>query len=61
VKLQDVMALKAGDVIEFGRSADDPLELRVSGRPIATGTAVRIGEQFGLRVIGVGAGERGPG
>jgi flagellar motor switch protein FliM len=54
VKIQDVMALKAGDVMEFGRPADDPLELRVSGRSIATGTAVRIGEQFGLKVTSVG-------
>ncbi|HLY73129.1 MAG TPA: FliM/FliN family flagellar motor switch protein [Planctomycetota bacterium] len=60
VKLQEVMALKAGDVMEFGRSADDPLELRVSGRPIATGTAVRIGEQFGLKVISVGGRLAGP-
>jgi flagellar motor switch protein FliN/FliY len=56
VKLQDVMALKAGDVMEFGRAADEPLELRVSGRLIAVGTAVRIGEQFGLKVISVGGG-----
>ncbi|HVR85468.1 MAG TPA: FliM/FliN family flagellar motor switch protein, partial [Planctomycetota bacterium] len=56
VKLQDVMALKAGDVMEFGRSADDPLELRVSGRSIARGTAVRIGDQFGLKVMSVGGG-----
>jgi flagellar motor switch protein FliM len=56
VKLQDVMALKAGDLMEFGRSPDDPLELRVSGRLIATGTTVRIGEQFGLKVLSVGGG-----
>jgi len=54
VKLQEVMALKAGDVMELGRSADEPLELRVSGRLIAIGTAVRIGEQFGLKVMSVG-------
>ncbi|HEV3025934.1 MAG TPA: FliM/FliN family flagellar motor switch protein [Planctomycetota bacterium] len=56
VKLQDVLALKAGDVMEFGRSADDPLELRVSGRSIAKGTAVRIGDQFGLKLLSVGGG-----
>lgn len=59
VKLEEVMALKAGDVMEFGRSADDPLELRISGRTIATGTAVKIGEQFGLKVIAVGGGGSG--
>lgn len=54
LRLRDVMAMKAGDVLEFGGAADDPLELRVSGRPVATGTAVRIGEQFGFKVLAVG-------
>ncbi|HLY09551.1 MAG TPA: FliM/FliN family flagellar motor switch protein [Planctomycetota bacterium] len=56
VKLQDVLTLKPGDVMEFGRSVDEPLELRVSGRPIATGIAVKIGDRFGLKVSGVGGG-----
>jgi flagellar motor switch protein FliM len=59
VKLRDVMGLKAGDVMEFGRPADDPLELRVSGRPVAAGTAVKIGERFGLKVTAVGGGAAG--
>lgn len=54
MKLQDLTALKSGDVMEFGNPADDPLELRVSGRAVATGTAVRIGERFGLKVTAVG-------
>jgi flagellar motor switch protein FliM len=56
VGLKDVMGLKPGDVMEFGRAADDLLELRVSGRTIAEGTAVRIGEQFGLKVTSMKAG-----
>lgn len=53
VGLKDVMGLKCGDVMEFSRAADDLLELRVSGRTIAEGTAVRIGERFGLKVTSV--------
>lgn len=60
VGLKDVLALKPGDVMEFGRSADDPLELRISGRTVAEGTAVRIGEQFGLKVTSLKDG-RAPG
>ena len=59
LRLSEVMALKTGDVMEFGRPADDPLELRVSGRPVAAGTAVRIGERFGLKVTSVGSGAPG--
>jgi flagellar motor switch protein FliN/FliY len=60
VGLKDVLGLKPGDVMEFGRSADDPLELRISGRAVAEGTAVRIGEQFGLKVTSLKDG-RAPG
>jgi len=59
VGLKDVMGLKSGDVMEFSRAADDLLELRVSGRTIAEGTAVRIGERFGLRVTSVRGGRAG--
>ena len=59
VGLKDVMGLKCGDVMEFSRAADDLLELRVSGRTIAEGTAVRIGERFGLKVTSVTGGRAG--
>jgi flagellar motor switch protein FliN/FliY len=59
VGLKDVMGLKPGDVMEFSRAADDLLELRVSGRTIAEGTAVRIGERFGLKVTSVTGGRSG--
>jgi len=59
VGLKEVMGLKPGDVMDFGRAADELLELRVSGRTIAEGTAVRIGEQFGLKVTSIRAGRPG--
>jgi len=59
VGLKDVMGLKSGDVMEFSRAADDLLELRVSGRTIAEGTAVRIGDRFGLKVTSVRGGRAG--
>jgi flagellar motor switch protein FliM len=53
VKLREVLALRPGDVVEFPVRVDDPLELRVSGRGIAEGAAVRMGERFGLRISGM--------
>ena len=50
LKMQDVLGLKPGEVMEFPKRADDPLELRVSGRMVADGTAVKLGERFGLRI-----------
>jgi flagellar motor switch protein FliM len=50
VRLRDVLALRPGEVMEFPRGADEPLELRISGRAVAEGTAVRIGDRFGVRI-----------
>ena len=55
LRLRDVLSIKPGEILEFARRVDDPLELRVAGRPIAQGTCVRIGERLGLRVTGLGA------
>lgn len=51
--LKEVLALRPGDLLEFSRRADAPLELRVGGRRLADGTAVKVGEHFGLRVTAV--------
>jgi flagellar motor switch protein FliM len=56
LRVRDVLALKAGDLLEFARRAEDPLELRAASRPLALGAAVRVGERFGFRVASV----RGP-
>jgi flagellar motor switch protein FliN/FliY len=56
LKMRDVLALRPGEVLEFPRRADDPLELRVSGRALAEGSAVKIGDRFGLRIGSMGRG-----
>lgn len=50
MRLSEVMALKPGELMEFPRRADDPLELRVSGQAVAEGAAVKLGDRFGLRI-----------
>lgn len=57
LRLRDVLSIKPGEILEFAKRADDPLELRVGGRTVAEGTCVRIGERLGLRVTGL-AGSR---
>jgi flagellar motor switch protein FliM len=51
--LRDVLALRPGDLISFDRRADAPLELRVGGRRVAEGVAVRVGERFGFKVASI--------
>ncbi|HEX7897381.1 MAG TPA: FliM/FliN family flagellar motor switch protein [Planctomycetota bacterium] len=51
--LREVLATRPGELITFDRRADAPLELRVGGRRIAEGSAVRVGERFGLKISAI--------
>jgi flagellar motor switch protein FliM len=53
LRVRELLSLRPGDILEFSRRADDPLELRAARRPLAHGQAVRIGEKFGFRVTSV--------
>ena len=52
--LDDVLALSPGALIEFPKNADEELELLASDRPIGAGRAVKVGENFGLRITTIG-------
>ena len=48
--LDDIMALGPGAIIELTKSADDELDLLVNNKPIGKGTAVKVSENFGIRL-----------
>jgi len=50
----EVLRLGVGSIIEFMKRNEEPLELLVNNQTIATGEAVKVGENFGLRVRQVG-------
>ncbi len=50
----EVLRLGVGSIIEFAKRNEDPLELLVNNQPVAVGEAVKVGENFGLRVKQVG-------
>src|SRR5271154_5089932 len=50
----EVMRLGTGAIIEFPKSSEQPLELLVNNKVIALGDAVKVGENFGLRIKQVG-------
>ncbi len=52
--MSDVLGLNVGSVIEFDKKFDAELELVVSDRQIGLGHAVKVGENFGLRITRVG-------
>ena len=51
--IESLLALTAGSIIEFEKSFDAELSLRVGNREIGAGQAVKVGEHFGLRLNSV--------
>jgi len=54
MRLSEVLGLAPGAIIELAKNADDELALLVNNKPIGAGHAVKVGENFGLRVSYVG-------
>jgi len=53
VRISEVLSLGPGSVIEFPKSADEPLDVLVNDQLVARGEAVVIGERYGIRITEV--------
>lgn len=51
---REVLALVPGSIIELPKAADEPLDLMVNNRAVGLGVAVKIGENFGIRITMIG-------
>jgi flagellar motor switch protein FliN/FliY len=49
--LNEVIGLNSGSVIDFGRGADDQVEVLVNGRVVARGEAVMVQGNYGVRIL----------
>ncbi len=54
INVNEVLKLAAGSIIEFPKASDDPMELMINNRTIGTGVAVKVGENFGIRISQIG-------
>jgi flagellar motor switch protein FliN/FliY len=52
--VEDVVSMTPGAIIELPKSSNDNLEILVNNKVIGTGTAVKVGENFGVRVSYIG-------
>jgi flagellar motor switch protein FliN len=52
--LREVLALVPGSIIELPKSAEAELDLLVNNKQIGVGAAVKVGENFGLRITYLG-------
>lgn len=53
VRIAEVIDFGPGSVIEFPKSADEPLDILVNDQLVARGEAVVIGERYGIRITEV--------
>lgn len=53
--IKEVLGFGIGSVIELDKLADEPLDILVNGKKIATGEVVVIDESFGVRITSIEA------
>ncbi len=51
MRIKDIMKLASGSIIEFDKAADGQLDLMINNEIIGHGQGVKVGENFGLRVL----------
>ena len=51
ITAEEVVSLKAGQVIDLGRVPGEPLDLSVGGKIVARGELVEIEGNLGVRVL----------
>lgn len=54
IALGDVKAMVPGSIIELPKGSEEELELLVNNKPIGTGIAVKVVENFGLQISYIG-------
>ncbi len=54
IPLGDVLRLVPGAILELGKDAEGELDLMVNNRAIGSGSAVKVGENFGIRLTYLG-------
>jgi len=52
--LGEVVKLNVGSIVQLEKPADDLLDLMVNDQRLGRGRTVRIGENFGLRLVEIG-------
>jgi flagellar motor switch protein FliN/FliY len=48
--LDTVLSFGPGSIVELNKSADEPLEILINNKQVGTGEAIKVGENFGVRI-----------
>ena len=55
MKLSEILDLNVGSIVQLDKPSDEPLDLMVNDQRVGRGATVRVGENFGLQVVEIGA------
>jgi flagellar motor switch protein FliN/FliY len=58
IPMDDILALGPGAILELNKSADDELDLLVNNKRVGAGAAVKVGENFGIRITNIGSAQQ---
>ncbi|MEM9346199.1 MAG: FliM/FliN family flagellar motor switch protein [Planctomycetota bacterium] len=48
--LETVLGFGPGSIVELTKSAEEPLEILINNKEVGTGEAIKVGENFGVRI-----------
>ena len=54
MKVGDVVAMATGSIIELPKGAEEELTVLVNNKPVGSGLAVKVGENFGIKITYMG-------
>lgn len=53
VALDSVLGLGPGSIMELNKDADERLEVMINNKQIGNGEAIKVGENFGVRITDI--------
>jgi len=53
LRIQELLELGQGSILELDRLAGEPVDILVNGRPIALGEVVVVNDRYAVRVVSI--------
>ena len=53
MNMDEILSLGPGTIIELEKPVEEELSLRINNKSIGSGTAVKVAENFGLKITGI--------
>mgnify|MGYP001828470694 CR=1 FL=1 len=50
ISLETVLSFGPGSIVELNKASDQPLEVLINNKEVGTGEAIKVGENFGVRI-----------